>query len=314
MSDHRTYYSILTPPTASGDLDITLETLDAETNITFTTTISLTSAMSEVEVAREIEDGLNLSLGTNSASYEGSPAFSDDPYQATFQITRSDHVLCIWSQAQFEITENYISLGGFAKASTSPVWVTIEKAESHNGGCFLGRNGLPMETSMIADYLEGSCAEVASMLKNNIVLSTYLGEYSTKQTQAIFTSPTPGVSIDTPIIKRKYFYENVWTVEYLPISYNWIRRTGRLQYRPDEIFNLIPEAFDLGNEVRVTFIAGYSHIPVEIQRAAVTYAVSQIANPAGVAELKGGSFSVKFHTSKEQLYQWFLPIKKYRPR
>lgn len=303
----------MTPAASAEDLTFSFETYNAETNIVLVATVTgITTSMSEIDVALEIENQLTDLL----PAYSGVPVFSTDAYEATFRVTRTSHSVCVWSQAQFrtQLTEN--NTGAKLKISPTPVLMTVARANALNGGftgsAFGTLSGTALTTDQTIDMLESVSAELIGYLNNNIVISTYLGEFRTDGYKSIFTSPTPGVAIDTPTVRRKYAYE-IWAIpQYGYLAYNWIRHSGQLNFRYNENFVNAGEPFELDNEVRVTFTAGEFDIPVAIEKCLIHLTQLGINMSSGVEELAGGSFKVKFGDYSKTLEHIFRPIRKYK--
>jgi hypothetical protein len=163
----------------------------------------------------------------------------------------------------------------------------------------------------IADFIEMGCADFISTARNNIVLSTYLGEFRTNMTKSIFLRPLPVLECDQPRIRRKNLYEMYSIPQYSSLAYDLIRRSGELIFRFNQLYVNAGEPFDMDNEVRVTFRSGYPQIPKEVQKCVLLVAASINNPPRGLESLGGGSLKAKWRDPKKELYRIYQPVRKY---
>lgn len=129
--------------------------------------------------------------------------------------------------------------------------------------------------------------------------------------KSVFTAPTPGLSIDQPLVRRKNLYEMYSIPQYSTLAYNWIRHTGQLVFRFNQTFVNAGEPFELDNEVRVTFMAGEYTIPREIQKGLVDFMSVVLTGTSGIEELAGGTFRVKFRNYEFELQRVMRSLKHY---
>lgn len=313
MSDHRFYISVMTPPASSGQFSYELQTFDADYNITVMATITgITAGASEINTAILIQQQLQSSL----PKYCGAPRFSAEPYAATFRITRTEHVVCIWSQCQFMFQILSDTSGGTYNLSETPVLMTLAKANALNGGFsaqnFVTIGGVALTATQSIALIEAVSAEAIGYLYNNVIISTYLGEWNTLDTKSVYTYPLPGLSIDQPIIRRKNLYEMYSIPQYSQLAYDWIRHTGQLVFRFNQNYVNAGEPFALDNEVRVTFVAGETYIPVAIQRCILQLMHFGLNQNQFLDDLGGGSFKAKFKKYNEVIQYTFRPIRRWR--
>ncbi len=317
MSDHRYYLSVMTPAASSGDITLEVETYDAEENLTLSCEVTgITTDMTEIDIAKAIEEQLNTTIAAASAEYDGIPKLSSEDYEATFQVTRTEHVLCLWSQAQFSLIEDANTTGNILKLSTTPCLLTVAKARRVATVCGVtlvnADTATAFTSSEIADYIEMACADLIGVLRNNVVISTYLGEFRTNQTKSVQLRPLPLVSIDNPKVRRKVMFERIWQPSFTDDAYNKIKSKGEINFRDSQLFVERGEPFDMDNEVRISYTAGHFHIPTEIQRAVLMIAeAAGTADQRGLKALGGGSLRVEWQDPKSIYYRIFLPVKKF---
>lgn len=316
MSDHRTYISVMTPAASSGQLDIGLVTYDADTNVSLVASITgITSGASEISIATSIETQLTVLLTASGAIYDGVPRFSAEPFAANWRVTRTDHIICLWSQADFTASQELDTTGAIYRFSTSPCLLTVAQAKNQaviNSISLVNKlNGTAMTDSQITDYLEAASADVTATMKNNIVLSGYLNEFRTNETKSVFIRPLPLTYVDSLRIRRKNLYEMYSIPQYSSLAYNKLFSKGEIEFRFNQTFVNAGEPFAEDNELRVTFIAGYKHIPIEIFRCVMFVGERNNNEHRGVESLGGGSLRVKWRDTKSELYRIYQPVKKY---
>ena len=127
MASNALYISVMTPPVSAGTIDIHIKTsvfspsnnnpptdvltgttgipegLNIPASADFTYTQAVTGSEDEEDLAEEICNGLGAYLIANQLNYQGWLAYTEEVYPATFQVTRTDHCICIWSQTLFDI-------------------------------------------------------------------------------------------------------------------------------------------------------------------------------------------------------------------
>lgn len=317
MSDHRFYLSVMSPAASSGSLTFQLDTFDADFNLQglVATVTGITAGMAETDVAIQIQN----QLATQFPVYSGAPRFSAEAYAATFRVTRTEHCVCIWSQAQFRLQLTSDTVGCNLTMADVPLLATCNRLLYLYGGFaggvvngFANLAGYTLTTSQLIALIEAISSEVIGYLNNHVVISTYLGEWRTDGVKSVFTSPTPGLSIDQPVIRRKNLYEMYSIPQYSQLAYNWIRHTGQLTFRFNQNFINAGEPFELDNEVRVSFVAGEFVIPTAIQRCMLELAKFGLNSNSGLDEIGGGSFRARFRKYSENLEHYFRPIRQYR--
>lgn len=294
--DWRNYISVMTPVASSGNIVFSLETLDATSNIALVLNVSATAGDSEITLARKIKDQLVIEVGQASATYSGMPVMCTTLPLATFYTARTDHVVSIWSQAQFSLAQVSNNTGAILKISSTPTLLTLAQAKNIGpllGVDFMDDNGINYTDQQIMDSMELASGQIISLVNNNFVISNYLEEHIGHMEGAIQLRIGPIIDYDTPVVLPPSL---------IPTSLNYLityggsfaidRKTKILAYRFDSNLFNVYDPFEMRNEVKLTYRAGLMNIPkIVIEK---TLQISSFLDDIlGVTELKGGSFDVK---------------------
>lgn len=308
----------MTPAASSGTVSLYLQTYDAApTNVAFAIQVTgITTSMDEIAIAYQFHSQMACAIYLNNCTYMGTPAFSCEPYQAQFQVTRTENSVCLWSQARFRLYTTADTTGGIYRLAPNPLLLTVAEARRKGaigGVCWVNwYDNSAFSSSEISDAIEEASAELIGYLQNNIVISTYLFEMRGKQVSRVFTRPLPGIYNDPPIIRRKNLYEVYSIPQYSALAYNWVRSTGELEFRFAQTYINAGEPFALDNEIRMTFIAGETFIPNAIKKAVVQLAGIAMLGRAGIESFGGATFKMTLREHEKELARIFRPVREYR--
>jgi hypothetical protein len=303
------FISALSSAASSGTIGLSLETFDASTNITLTPSVSIVSGDDAEAIAKKLYTGINNVLISNSASYSGSPVFSNEDPNATFQLTRTNHVLCCWSQCQWQLKVTSNSTGALLKVGESPVLCTIQQAKDI--AAIKGFSFGSLTDSQISDLLLQASIEVCSFLKSKLVLCTNSVGLIGNETKAIYLYPVPIASFDLPRIRRKAYIDIFTLPTYTSSNFTCNFENGRLNYRPNSVIVNMINPFGMDNEIQISFISGYHEIPEEIAWALVGISELYTTPYDQIKSLSGGSFNVTFDNAAVKT-RIFGTLKKYR--
>jgi len=300
--DWRNYISVLTPCAASGNIIFSLETFNAVSNISLTLNVSALQDSDEISTALAIKNQFVTLLTQASAIYTGVPVYSDQDPLATFYIERTDMVVSIWSQAQFRLQVISNNTGSEVRVGPNPVLGTLAQAKAYGpimGADFSDSNEIALTDNQIMDALELASDQVIRIVNNYFVIANYLQEYTGHMEGSIFLNVGPIVTWDQPFIRRPSILVNL-TIPFSQtrLSYSIVRKTKMLNYRYDNAIFGYYDPFDMNNEVKMTYRAGYLNIP-RIVTEKVLQVTTLLLNDTNVKTLKGGSFSVEFRLPKE---------------
>lgn len=303
----------------SGQVAFGLETFDAESNIAITLTAT---GINSTDSPQQIAEKMYLQFTTILTQLDlivDSPTFSTQQSQAKFRLTRTEHVLCFFSQAQFELelTSNTANLE--LCIVPNPVWPTISEAIRIGnliGQPFEDEEGIQLPNASISLLLQQICATIVSITNNNIVACTYLHSEGGFDTSSIFFNKIPVIDFDTPFIRRPFALQILST--YLNAvskdNFYMIPQTGELRYRFAQYLVENYEAFGLNNEILVIYTAGYRSIPMQLKNLSVKLSAAVQVGVGQVSMLKGGTFAVELKSltelireETEVLRPFFLP-------
>lgn len=309
--DNRQYISILS--TATGTYTVNVESLNADTNVSFAVTTAGSSGDDEIDMAKRLQEAFITVLTNTSADvlvdgveatvpllYTGTPVYSSTTPLPTFQVTRTGHVLCIWSQCQFRAKLSS-SLDNQMLVNDAPVLSTLSEFEDMaaiRGVDLETLEGTSLTTAQKVILLKSVSSQITQYLKNPIVMSTYLEEITGRITMGIRTKKRPIVEFDSP---RMRYAVLLWTVVSGVIrsikGYDVNHSTGWIKWRHHSPLLDTREPFGYNNEVKMTYVAGYMDIPFIIKEKLVSLAGIMLSgDEAGgsIVMLAGGTGRVQY--------------------
>lgn len=321
--DYRQYISILDPLSgSSGDLTLSISTYDADPNVVFSVTTSGISSDDEIDLAFKLETALNTALTANvqtilgeshDLNYEGLPLFNGDTVIPLFKVTRSDHVVCIWSQSKYRIKTTSNSWNNHTVVDSVPVLCTLDKlsllAEVF-GIDLIDKNGDDLTTTMIVNILKAASAEIVTFTRgNNFVISTYLKEVVGEIVGAIILDKKPVTTFDIPYFRTPPSYGRLFLGTRLPGNYQMIHERGRLQFSASNSLIDMAEPFDNNNEVKMTYQAGYWNIPPIVLEKVVqlfSRALNLGSQAGNIKALQGGTGRIEYFGSDPDFIEFIL--------
>ncbi len=339
MSSEYQYISVVSPPTTAGTLAITLdtnlisssdlyqgnptytgipETLNYPASASFVLLVSgITGAETEIELSSKIYNQLGTYIKQQNLQYQGSLAYAEEVYAATFQTTNSDHCTCVWSQALFTIGVSGNTIGAIIQVDKSPNLITI--ADALDLGVTVGFDwqtdaGVSLTNAQIARNCLIASSFLTNRLRNNIVISTYAKELRGNDTNSIKLSPYPVLDFDQPRIRRK----NITDIYNLPqwgkFAYGIMgSKRQSLQFRFHEVHIDHREPFSYQNLVYLTFLSGHNHIPEEVKMAVVELTRYKMYYRDGLRSMKAGDNMFSWDKDT-RLNAILIPIMNYKMR
>lgn len=296
--DWRNYLSVMTPCAASGNIVFNFTTYDANPNVSLTITVSALSGESEVALARRIHDQINVQLIQASAQYNNIPVFSNYTPNATFSVWQTDHIVSVWSQSTYLVTEVSNNTGSTIQISANPTFVTLAQAQSLGpllGADFTDSNETELTSLQIMTVLQIASNQICGLINNNLVIANYLMEYIGNMEGSVFLNYGPVVNYDTPVILPPIYaiVAQAYYIYLYPFSFQVNRRLKLLNYRFNSQLMGGGDPFEMNNEVKMTYRAGYMNIPSIIKEKTLIV-TGLLLNDPNVRSLKGGSFAVEF--------------------
>lgn len=303
--DNRLYISVLTTAGSAGDFDFTLESFDSTADSTISGSVTgIVTADSEKDIAIKVYDQLSTIIIQNSASYIGVPESLPNTPPPTFQITRTDHVVCLWSQSKFDLEFDQ-STGAILSLRSNPTLSTVSEAQTL--GAVMRQNFTNYTTAQIATLLEVLSDEIIGTTRNNFVASTYSISLNTNKLDAVRLPKYPILDMDTPKTSRPFLILNIAdTTVTDETSRYFISEDGWISYKySQDLVHVWNEPFDMNNQWQVTWIAGYQRIPDRVKMAMVKISPFY-TNYSIYQELAGGTSRVKYRdeeSEKKRIYQ-----------
>lgn len=315
--ENRQYLSVMTVAASSGDLELTLTTYDAPTNLTIVANITgISSSDDEDTIARAILDQGKIIISQYGATYNGYPDYLVDGPAATFRVTRTDHCLCFYSESQFtlEITNNEI--GSILLIESIPALMTNQEAEDMAALIVLDltdSGGSTLTATQLANFILLASSEFVTYTKNPIVASTYVFENWGNWQESVKLDMIPLISVDPPYTRRPNLFSFFISMSDYPDNrnvYDFNSKTGWVAYRfAQEVFEAY-EPFDDNNEWKISYVAGHKSIPLIVKKAIIQLmGVLGDIGDADVKDLRGGTFQVGLMDIKDKLKLIFMPIK-----
>lgn len=300
--DNRQYLSILTVPSSAGNLGFTLTTIGASADLTITASVTgITTSHTESDVAKLFYDQVKIIIAQYGANYSPPASAIPNVPLAKFQITRTDHCVCLWSQAVFNLKITSNTTGAITSIRSNPTLITVTDALLY--GAVMNQTFTGLTNAQIALLMELISDEVISVTRNKIVASTYLLDTWVNILDGYRLPAYPVITTDDPFVADPWQIFSISEYSTLDESDRYlIQRDGWIMYRNSQylVFD-DSDPFALGNEFRITWIAGYDHIPNTVKMALVK--VSPYYTTSGALlyeELKGGTSSVKYRDTKTE--------------
>lgn len=304
----------MTPAASSGGYSLNIQTIDAIQNVVFNMSVTgIVAGDDEVTIANKSLPQLNTQLLQYNFAYQGSPQFtSNSPYNtgqpifssqlasASWRITWSEHVLCFFSEANFLLTPTNNTTGSLIISNDQPILVTATEAQSDGPLAGLVLNdisGTPLSTSQIATLAKIASSKLISILNNRIVIITAIHEDSGYWQRSFFLRDAiPGIYYDGVRVKRPYSVSLFGTLigDSTSIVWNYNRWTGELNYIPSQNLVNTFEPSAMGNEIKISYVAGWFNIPSAISQAVLRLMTYVLENNGGIKSLKTGTWAVTF--------------------
>lgn len=317
--DNRVFLSVLSTlasSVSSGNVTFTLTSYNVSPNVSFTISASGLQADTEIDLARKIYDGFVSYLTVNNCYYPLSPTplFSGDLPAALFTVTRTDNILCIWSQCQYSLTVTTNQWQNKIKITPSPLFLTVAEARSYAillGIALEDTNGTTLTDDQVIQLVQSASDQVTRFLNNNLVLSNYLHEAIGKTTGSIKLKKKPVWDYDAPRVRRTDIGSLSSTLINSGVSaFDIVRDLGILNYRCTNSLIDVCEPFEINNEIKITYRAGYMNIPdlVKEKTMQVMALILESGFTGGFKTLKGGSFELDTFDPLQQLKFLFAQL------
>lgn len=308
MAGNLQFLSFLNRPSGSGSLTLTLQGFENASPTTITLAVSGIGAFSPQANAYTACQQIATQLVQYGISYSGMPTFTSnsllDPSEpvfssqlpmGTYRVLQSEHVLSFFSEGGFSL-DVCSTVPGLQVVSTNyPVLATVDEAKKYAPILQLDLTGFT--DSSIALLLEVASTRLTTLLGNNIVVCTYVhSEIGYMQRSFFLREGLPTLYYDAIRVKRP---AQVYTYPLLGNSLNWNlnRDTGELYWMLSQNIINMCDPTSYGNEIKISYVAGYFSIPSEITFGVITLMQAISENTANIESLKTGTWAVKFKST-----------------
>lgn len=311
--------NIMTPPASGGSITFQFQTYNANPNIIIVATVTGVDATnSEEDLAANIAYQIGTIDIQNHVDFEGNvDLVNNPPPDANFYLSRTDHVVNIFSQSQFSLKVTANNTGSDVEITTDPILVKLSEAKEF--GPSLGQNwvnlstGATLTNDQIIAALRMSSSYLTAVLRNRIVKSMYILQVLGNYTISVQTLKRPIVRVFNPLLRRPdvptFLDLSSQLVDPLSV-YDVADDTGWITYRyAQEVFNAM-EPFDKNNTWRLAYEAGYHNIPDAVKFAIVrlTYIQQRFSN---VKSLKGGTSEIVYGSTNADVQILFRVLGEY---
>lgn len=311
--------NIMTPPASGGSISFQFQTYNANPNITIVATVTGVDATnSEEDLAANIAYQLGTIQIQNQVDFEGNvDLVTNPPPDANFYLSRTDHVINVFSQSQFSVKVTANNTGADVEITPDPILVKLSDAKAF--GPSVGNNwvdsstGIALTNSQIITALRLSSSYLVSVLRNRIVKSMYILQILGNWTISVQTQKKPIIRVFNPLLRRPdvptFLDLSSQLVDPLSV-YDVQDDEGWIAYRyAQEVFNAL-EPFDKDNTWRLAYEAGYHNIPDAIKFAIIRLAYIQ-QRFSNVKSLKGGTSEIVYGTTNSDVQILFRVLGDY---
>lgn len=340
MSFNYQYLSVVTPPVTPGNLSIQVQTYtfsstdtgSSKTNSSgypdtfnnpvislFTLNVSgVTGSEDEIGLATIIYNQLGTCIIQNGLNYSGFLAYAEEVYPATYQATRSDHCVCLWSQTLFTASIVTNTIGANIVINPSPVLLTLQEALDLAvmiNFDYTANSGVTLTNDQIVKAMLQNSSFLTNRMRNKIVVSTYGKEISGNDTDTVTMYPYPVIDFDQPRIRRKNIVDVYNLPQWGKFAYGIVGNNRKgLKFRFSETLIDHREPFGKDNLVYLSFLSGHFHIPEEIKLAIVEFIRLNMLFSPELKSMKGGSGAFVFNDYTKLVEKILTPILQYKMR
>jgi hypothetical protein len=237
---------------------------------------------------------LTMDYSNNSAPY-----YVDLPSVQQYNVTSTDHCICVWGQSSFVLSASS-TMGNIINNGNNPTLVTVPQCReiaTITGLDLADNNGNDLTNAQVAKLLELASAKLIGFTNNKIVLSTYFQEGTFSWEYGIRLKKTPVVDFLSPQVRQPIAFNLFSAVTFSTVkqNYNMEPDTGWLVYKYAQNMVDWPEPFSPFNDVIVVYVAGFGTIPQDIVNSIVqVIPIVQGQYLPGVKRQSGGSYTIEY--------------------
>lgn len=272
----------------------------------------ITSALTESQAAYLTVTQINTQLAASGYNYTGTPVFSTSSptlngfpqFQsflpcALFRLNCSEHVVSVFSEADYMLTVTNNTTGCIIITSNVALLSTVEDAKVDGpltGLVLTDVAGIPLTDYQTAKLIQLASAKMVALLNNNVVICTYIYEDWGNWQTSFFLRNIPGISYDGVFVKYPgtLLFWGILVGGAPSILWTYNKATGELHFRGSQNCIYTGEPGSANNEIKVSYIAGNYAIPDAIQGGLYRLMASVLENAGNVKSLKNGTWQVTF--------------------
>jgi hypothetical protein len=302
------------PATVTGKhLKFKVSSLNASVSDSFAIDVVFVGTDTERTCAQKIYDAISTKLAANAGQYlyAGTSTFYPSAAPFTFRTLKTDHIVNLWSQAEFQIDPDSGSDSDIVLVyGPDPVFTTLPELERNAAAVSLrltNNAGVQFDDDILVEFLKLASSEAVAIMGKPIVAATFLHQMSARGDDWFEVSETPVIRWDNALSKYGGVLQLNYTQNILTVQID--RETGVGHFEgargvvdTGNVNN--PAGFggtrpgQDGNEIQLTYIAGYGAVPgilkLETSRLIGTQAV-----PGYIESVKGASFSMTIKNLKD---------------
>ncbi len=309
------------PTTGTTGLTITFTAVN-NPFLTGSFSVAITGLMSTdtpAVVAMKIYQALQTKFAEDSAllTYGGTAPFLLEQIPFTFRAYICEHVVNVWSQCQFSVAISSDTSGTNIVAAETPVFPLLTEAKdiaAVKGVNFVDQNGDDLTDAQIIKAMTLSSAQICAWLRGfNVVLSTYLHS-ETGQWWKGFPLRFNPVEFWDPINARGPFISNYAGAYGAAViqRFDVDSYTGVVEMLDFSESLQIREIGDFGNQIHMTYAAGYSHVP-DVLKAETVRVLGLSKEPLSILSLKGGRGEIVFRDQKDAMREILYNLQEFAP-
>jgi hypothetical protein len=302
MASQSAYINVLKGPTGPVNTTISFVAKNNPTALSLTVPIEFAGAMDEITAAEYIRDQLNSAFATANVYYgdfpTGQPQFEQTAgyYQVLLRAFVVDHVVNIWSQAQFTMKVSAPVDGSGSNppiaanlavivGSVGPAYLTLDDFKRY---CKLFQVGADFNLDQldIIQLIRAGSDELRGLLGFEPIGTQYLQEVRGNNTTGFNMDRYPILVWDDPCFNGPLYYNIGHNLTSLKAIYDVDCAIGAVS------FGTVQLPLDYDIIVKMSYAAGLPTIDSIIKQA-VMRLMRLLLNPGDFTEMRGGSGTVK---------------------
>lgn len=308
----------MTPATGSGSMSFTLQSYNSCPLVTLAISVTgITAGMPESVVANTICTQASAQMDAAGHLFKGWIGTITSPVTGAWQTQCTEHVVSLFSIAQFSILDLTDSgTGAYYYTDSSPVLCTVGDALKDgplSNQMLQVCGGTAMTTDQIVNLLAMASADVCALTRNDFIRSWYVFQWTSNLVNAIRFPNYPVGFFFNPFDIRPTIIQLAAQVAIfdLPVRYSVDYQTGWCTFRfaQDLLFNYEP--WDMNNQWFCVYLAGFYQIPREVKTAVLRWSyVCQTFSSSNITSISDGTTKIGYSVDKNiEKRNIFAPLK-----